>query len=179
MGNSFWWQQTFTYFKIQKSIERTNKVLQTNSDTGVVVDGLTNPKIRIGNCCLPIPGDRIIGFITKGNGIVVHNCECQNLSALDKKRCIELNWATNISRKFPTAIKISADSRPALIAEIMNVLSGSNISVSDFNVKNNLNLESIIKIKVIVSNLDDLKILIVNLKKVEGIYNIERILSWE
>ena len=163
--------------KIQKSIERTNKVLQTNSDTGVVVDGLTNPKIRIGNCCLPIPGDRIIGFITKGNGIVVHNCECQNLSALDKKRCIELNWATNISRKFPTAIKISADSRPALIAEIMNVLSGSNISVSDFNVKNNLNLESIIKIKVIVSNLDDLKILIVNLKKVEVIYNIERILS--
>ena len=163
--------------KIQKSIERNNKVLRTNSETGVVVEGLSNPKIRIGNCCLPIPGDKIIGFITKGNGIVVHHCDCQNLTALDKKRCINLEWASNINRKYPTAIKISADTRPSLIAEIMNVLSGQSIQVSDFNVKNNIDLESIIKIKVIVSNLADLEILIINLKKVEGVYNIERILS--
>lgn len=163
--------------KIQKTIERNNRVLQTNSDTGVVVEGLSNPKIRIGNCCLPIPGDKIIGFITKGNGIVVHNCDCQNISALDKKRCIDLVWANNIKRKYPTAIKISADTRPSLIAEIMNVLSGQSIQVSDFNVKNSVDLESIIKIKVIVSNLTDLGVLIVNLKKVEGVYNIERILS--
>ncbi len=163
--------------KIQKSIEKTQKLLKTNSETGVVVEGLSNPKIKIANCCLPIPGDEIIGFITKGNGIVVHNELCQNLSALDKKRCIHLDWAYEISRKYPTAIKIQATTRPTLIGEIMNLLSSENVSVSDFNVKNNPDLDSVIKIKVIISNLADLETLIVNLKKIDGVYNIERILS--
>jgi GTP pyrophosphokinase len=61
--------------------------------------------------------------------------------------------------------------------DIMNALSSFNIGVSDLNVKNDLNLESVIKIKVLVNNLDELQTLIVNLKKIEGIYNIERVLS--
>lgn len=163
--------------KIQKSIEKNQKLLKTNSETGVVVEGLSNPKIKIGNCCLPIPGDDIIGFITKGNGIVVHNKDCQNLSVLDKKRCIHLDWAYNIQRKYPTEIKILATTRNTLIGEIMNLFSSHDINVSDFSVKNNIDLESIIKVKVIVSNLSDLETLIVNLKKIEGIHNIERVLS--
>ncbi len=163
--------------KIQKSIEKNQRLLKTNSDTGVVVEGLSNPKIKIANCCLPIPGDNIIGFITKGNGIVVHNEDCQNLSVLDKKRCIHLEWAYNIQRKYPTEIKILATTRNTLIGEIMNLFSSHDINVSDFSVKNNVDLESIIKVKVIVSNLSDLETLIVNLKKIEGIHNIERVLS--
>ena len=163
--------------KIQKSIEKNQKLLKTNSETGVVVEGLSNPKIKIANCCLPIPGDNIIGFITKGNGIVVHNEDCQNLSVLDKKRCIHLDWAYNIQRKYPTEIKILATTRNTLIGEIMNLFSSHDINVSDFSVKNNIDLESIIKVKVIVSNLSDLETLIVNLKKIEGIHNIERVLS--
>lgn len=163
--------------KLQKSIDKNNRKLVTTSETGVVVEGLTNPKIRLGNCCLPIPGDKIIGFITKGNGIVVHNCNCQNLASLEKERRIELEWASDIKRKYPTGIKILGKSRTGLLMDIMNALSSFNIGVSDLNVKNDLNLESVIKIKVLVNNLDELQTLIVNLKKIEGIYNIERVLS--
>lgn len=163
--------------KLQKSIDKNNRKLVTTSETGVVVEGLTNPKIRLGNCCLPIPGDKIIGFITKGNGIVVHNCNCQNLASLEKERRIELEWASEIKRKYSTGIKILGKTRTGLLMEIMNALSSFNIGVSDLNVKNDLNLESVIKIKVLVNNLDELQTLIVNLKKIEGIYNIERVLS--
>ena len=163
--------------KLQKSIDKNNRKLVTTSETGVVVEGLTNPKIRLGNCCLPIPGDKIIGFITKGNGIVVHNCNCQNLASLEKERRIELEWASEIKRKYPTGIKILGKTRTGLLMDIMNALSSFNIGVSDLNVKNDLNLESVIKIKVLVNNLDELQTLIVNLKKIEGIYNIERVLS--
>lgn len=163
--------------KLQKSIDKNNRKLVTTSETGVVVEGLTNPKIRLGNCCLPIPGDKIIGFITKGNGIVVHNCNCQNLASLEKERRIELEWASEIKRKYPTGIKILGKTRTGLLMDIMNALSSFNIGVSDLNVKNDLNLESVVKIKVLVNNLDELQTLIVNLKKIEGIYNIERVLS--
>lgn len=163
--------------KLQKSIDKNNRKLVTTSETGVVVEGLTNAKIRLGNCCLPIPGDKIIGFITKGNGIVVHNCNCQNLQSLENERRIDLEWATDIKRKYPTGIKIVGQQRATLLADIMNSLSSSNVGVSDLNVKNDRNLESIMKIKVLVSSLDELNTLIVNLKKIEGIYNIERVLS--
>ncbi len=168
--------KVFDEEKLQKSIEKNKKLVAT-SETGVVVEGLTNPKIRLANCCLPIPGDDIVGFITKGNGIVVHNCACQNLNALGSERQIDLFWGTGITRKYPTGIKIIAQQRADLIGNIMNTLSSLNFAVSDLNVKNDQNLESLIKLKVLVSNTTDLNTLIVNLKKIEGVYNIERILS--
>jgi GTP pyrophosphokinase len=163
--------------KLQKSMDKAKRNLTTNSETGVVVEGLTNPNIKLANCCLPIPGDNIVGYITKGNGIVVHNVNCQNLSALEDRRQIKLDWASNITRKYATAIKINATTKPTLLAEILNFISQANLQVSDINVKNDLNLESTIKIKVLVSNTVELETMIINLKKVEGIYNIERILS--
>lgn len=168
--------KVFDEEKLQKSIEKNKKLVAT-SETGVVVEGLTNPKIRLANCCLPIPGDDIVGFITKGNGIVVHNCACQNLNALGSERQIDLFWGAGITRKYPTGIKIIAQQRADLIGNIMNTLSSLNFAVSDLNVKNDQNLESLIKLKVLVSNTTDLNTLIVNLKKIEGVYNIERILS--
>ncbi|MCR5787381.1 MAG: bifunctional (p)ppGpp synthetase/guanosine-3',5'-bis(diphosphate) 3'-pyrophosphohydrolase [Acholeplasmatales bacterium] len=163
--------------KLQKSMDKAKRNLTTNSETGVVIEGLTNPNIKLANCCLPIPGDEIVGYITKGNGIVVHNVNCQNLGALEDRRQIKLDWATNIVRKYATAIKINATTKPTLLAEILNLLSQANLQVSDINVKNDLNLESVIKIKILVSNTIELQTVIVNLKKIEGIYNIERILS--
>ena len=168
--------KAFDEDKLQKSIEKNKKLVAT-SETGVVVEGLTNPKIRLGNCCLPIPGDKIVGFITKGNGIVVHNCKCLNLASLEHERRIDLFWGSGITRKYPTGIKIVAEQRADLIGNIMNTLSSLNFAVSDLNVKNDQNLESLVKIKVLVSNTSDLNTLIVNLKKIEGVYNIERILS--
>lgn len=170
-------KDVFDAEKLQKSMDKAKRNLTTNSETGVVVEGLTNPNIKLANCCLPIPGDNIVGYITKGNGIVVHNVNCQNLSALEDRRQIKLDWASNITRKYATAIKINATTKPTLLAEILNFISQANLQVSDINVKNDLNLESTIKIKVLVSNTVELETMIINLKKVEGIYNIERILS--
>ena len=99
------------------------------------------------------------------------------MASLEKERRIELEWASEIKRKYPTGIKILGKTRTGLLMDIMNALSSFNIGVSDLNVKNDLNLESVIKIKVLVNNLDELQTLIVNLKKIEGIYNIERVLS--
>lgn len=152
---------------LQKQMEKTRKILTTNSETGVVVDGLPNPQIKLGSCCYPIPGDEIIGYITKGNGIVVHRCECNNLKNLGLERTIHLDWATNISRKFPTCIRVSAMQKDTLIGDLMTCINSLGLSIASINAVNTPDLQTIVKLKVLTSNLNELNNLIVNMKKLK------------
>ncbi len=157
-----------------RQMERNQRILTTNSDTGVVVEGLTNPQLKLGSCCNPIPGDEIIGYVTKGNGIVVHHLNCRNAKTFQKERIIPLKWATNPGRKYPVSIKIEATSNMNLLVEIMNTVSASNMSILAINANSSSVVSTIVKLKVMCDNLLDLEKMIINLKKVKYIYNIER-----
>ncbi len=158
---------------LNRQIERSQKILSTNSETGVVVEGLKNPLIKIGSCCNPIPGDNIIGYITKGNGIVVHNISCKNCKTFQMERIIPLDWAQDPGRKYPASIKIEATSNINLVVEIMNMVSQCGLSILAINA-NTHSIETTVKLKVMVKNLTDLKNLIINLQKIRFIYSIER-----
>ncbi len=159
---------------INRQAARNMKNLTTNSDTGVVVEGLTNPQLKLGSCCNPIPGDEIFGYVTKGNGIVVHHSGCKNLKSFQRERLIPLSWATNIDRKYPVSIKIYAQSNMNLLLEIMNVVSANNMSILAINANSNADFETIVKLKVSTTNLFELEKMIVNMKKIKYVYNIER-----
>ena len=166
--------QNITDEVLSRQMERNMRILTTNSDTGVVVEGLTSPQLKLGSCCNPIPGDKIYGYVTKGNGIVVHNSICKNIENFQKERLIELSWASNINRKYPVAIRIEATSSMNLLVEIMNTVSASNMSILAINAITKSQLETIVKLKVMTSNLAELEKMILNLKKVKNIYSIER-----
>lgn len=160
---------------IQQSIAKFNKNQKHISETGVIVDGLSNPQIKLGVCCNPLPGDPIVGYVTKGSGIVVHHKDCKNIISLPKERLINLMWDLNIQRKYPVSLKITANNNMSLLGDVMSILSSFNINVSSLNVKNNIRtLETIIKIKIIVSSLADLNNVIVNLNKISAIHEITR-----
>lgn len=118
---------------LAKQIERSQRILTTNSETGVVVEGLKNPQLKLGSCCNPIPGDPIMGYVTKGYGIVVHHRSCKNASSFAKERLISLEWATNPNRKYPVSIKITAVTNNNLLVEIMNVVSANCLSILSIN----------------------------------------------
>ncbi len=157
-----------------KQMERSKKILTTNSETGVVVEGLSNPQLKLGSCCNPIPGDPIMGYVTKGYGIVIHHQNCKNASSFAKERLIHLDWATNPNRKYPVCIKITAVTHSNLLVEIMNVVSANGLSILAINANNNQNLQTIVKLKVLTSSLMDLEKMIVNMKKIRYIDHIER-----
>lgn len=159
---------------LAKQIERSKRVLTTNSETGVVVEGLSNPQLKLGSCCNPILGDPIMGYVTKGYGIVVHHKNCKNASSFAKERLIPLTWATNPNRKYPVCIKITATTNNNLLVDIMNVVSANGLSILSINATNNQNLQTIIKLKVLTYSLNDLEKMIVNLKKIKFIDHIER-----
>src|SRR5690606_5814679 len=96
---------------IQRQIERTQRQLTATSDTGVIIEGLTTPQIKLANCCTPVPGDSIVGYVTKGSGIVVHAVHCTNLKQYDKNRLLTAYWGTNMNRKYGTWLKIKGTTR--------------------------------------------------------------------
>ena len=159
---------------LQKQLEKNNRILTTNSETGVVVEGLSNPQIKLANCCYPIPGDPIIGYVSKGNGIIVHCKECNNLLALEEERLLELQWATNIDRKYPVSIKISASQTNGIITDIINTVNSYNLGIVQINTSTTPNFETIIKLKILVKNKLQLDNLIVNLQRVPHVHGIER-----
>ncbi len=159
---------------LAKQMERSKRILTTNSETGVVVEGLSNPQLKLGSCCNPIPGDPIMGYVTKGYGIVIHHKNCKNAISFAKERLIHLNWATNPNRKYPVCIKITATSNPNLLVEIMNVVSANGLSILAINANNNQNLQTVVKLKVLTNGLNDLEKMIVNMKKIKYIDHIER-----
>ncbi len=159
---------------LQKQMDRSNRILTTNSGTGVVVEGLTNPLIKLGNCCSPIPGDKIFGYITKGNGIAVHREGCKNLQAFDEHRLLPLEWASNINRSYGVMIKISAHQNAQLLTSIINCVAANKLNIVAINAQNDEDFSTIVKLKILVNKTLDLETLIVNLKKIPSIYNIER-----
>lgn len=159
---------------LQKQIEKSNRILTTNSETGIVVEGLSNAQIRLGNCCNPIPGDEIVGYVSKGNGIIVHTKNCNNLQTLEGERFTKVLWATNLVRKYPCRIKITTSSNNNVFGNIINIINSSSLQIASVSAATNNNLEMIIKLKLLTSGTSDLEKLIVNLRKVHEIYQIER-----
>ncbi|MDR2827883.1 MAG: bifunctional (p)ppGpp synthetase/guanosine-3',5'-bis(diphosphate) 3'-pyrophosphohydrolase [Acholeplasmatales bacterium] len=161
-------------FFLNKQMEKTSRILISQSDTGIVIEGLQNPLIKLASCCNPVPGDSITGYITKGQGIVVHAGFCKNLLNLDKKRYIEALWATDITRKYPCWLKIICESRNLILTDVITAINASNVQIAEFNSHNTSTLEMVIKIKATILNATVLEVLFANLKKIQGVYSIER-----
>lgn len=159
---------------LQRQLDKAQRILTTTHVSGIIVEGLSTPQIKIANCCLPVPGDSIVGFVTRGSGIAVHHKDCPNLKNFDKERIVDVFWASNIERKYPTRIRIIANNRENIIADIITMINASNVTIAEINSLTNQKLENITTIKLITKNIDDLENVMLNLMKVANIYTIER-----
>lgn len=160
-------------------IQRINEsvYLDQKNDTNVVVEGLKNPSIKLSNCCTPIPGDPITGYISKGSGIAVHRTECNNLQALDAKRHIEVHWGNDDTKQYTVNIKIIVSNRDNILAEIINMVTHNTGKVIQVAASTNRRLEGIIKLKMSIKNRKELEQIIRSLESVSDIYSIERMMK--
>jgi len=159
---------------LARQMNKATKQLIAHSDTGVVVEGLSNPKIRLAVCCSPVKDDEIIGYVSKGDGIVVHTKACSNIASYEKQRFIEVHWGTNVVRKYATWIRLMGTNRPNLVADVVLAINALGISIVEMSAVSNSQLQSVIKLKVSVPSIIELNNCMANLTKVAGIYEIER-----
>ncbi|TNF09257.1 MAG: bifunctional (p)ppGpp synthetase/guanosine-3',5'-bis(diphosphate) 3'-pyrophosphohydrolase [Bacillota bacterium] len=159
---------------LQRQMEKASRQLTTHSETGVVIEGLSSPQLKLANCCLPIPGDDIFGYVSKTSGIVIHSKQCPNAPQFEENRIIEAFWSQGITRKYPTWIKIIGTNKPTLLTEVVTTVNAQQVSIAEVNAVTSANLEMMIKLKISISHQQALQSLMVNLQKITDIYSVER-----
>lgn len=148
---------------------------KTSSKIGVYVPGVESMKMSIAQCCLPVYGDDIVGYITQGDGVKVHRAECRNVK-VEGARLIQVKWEEeNVERQYDCKLTVLAHDRNFLVTDIVTTVSQSKAPMVKFNATvNQETLLSTIKMTIQVHNLEQLRTLIANLKKVDSVITVER-----
>jgi len=160
----------------QDLINQINKQADTpkKASSEVVVEGLDNPSLKLANCCSPVPGDEIVGYVSKGVGIAVHRKACKNVQNFDEDRLIDVAWGSNEGVSYNVNLKLMVSNRDNILAEIVNTITASKGKVNQVVASTNARGEAIMKLKVGVHAKDELDVIIQNLNKVKDVYAIER-----
>lgn len=158
----------------EKRVSRPQKAVH-----GVLVEGLDNCLIKFSKCCTPVPGDDIVGFITRGNGVSIHRTDCQNylkqrLATGADGRWIDVSWADNTTDLYITTLRILAKERSGLIMDIATALNALNAKVRSLSARDVGNDQSTAAVTVEVRDVDELKVIINRLAAIRGVIEIRR-----
>ncbi|MDU5721985.1 MAG: bifunctional (p)ppGpp synthetase/guanosine-3',5'-bis(diphosphate) 3'-pyrophosphohydrolase [Clostridium butyricum] len=164
---------------IEEQIAKTAKQPEPNS-YGITVKGESNLMVRFAKCCSPVPGDDILGYITKGRGVSVHRRDCSNLQNLietDGEKVVEVNWGKSLNTSYFAEIQVQAEDRENLLADTMSVISDLKLQLSAVNA--NLGKEgfAFINIKIKITSVDNLNDLMKRIKRLKGVLDVYRVNS--
>lgn len=159
--------------------ESKEKEKEKKGKGGIVVKGIHDVAVRFSKCCNPVPGDEIVGFVTRGRGISIHRTDCVNIlnfPANERARLIEAEWeqTENKDEKYSAEINIYAGNRKGLIVDISRLFTEANIDVRFMNSRVNKKQLATINLGFVVSDKEELNRLIDNLRKIDGVTDIER-----
>ena len=147
----------------------------TKAARGIKVEGIDNLLIRFSKCCNPVPGDEIVGFITRGRGISIHCKDCPNvLKAGEKERLLKVYWQTDSDISYPVAIEITAMDRPNLLAEVMHAVSESKVNITAVNGRTTRDKIFIVNMTFVVRDLEHLEHIINKIKRVKDVFSVRR-----
>jgi len=148
------------------------KVTNKNIDADIIVSGIDKVKVNLANCCNPVYGDEIIGYITKGNGITVHRLNCHNLEMLED-RTLEVKWNTNVNKRYMTCLLVHTNDTTNHILDLIQTISSFNVSVDGVKTMSRGD-KSVYEVTCYVTGLEQLTKLLLNLSKNSYIDKVER-----
>lgn len=160
-----------------KELETTRTQKKTkSSNNGVIVKGIDNCLVKLSKCCNPLPGDEIIGYITRGRGVSVHRKDCVNIKDLFKEenRIIDVAWEKEQQASYNVNLTVLANDRLGLLADIMNVLSNTKANLVEINGKTGKDRIALIDITIEIKNLDELNNILKSIRKVDSVYEVKR-----
>ena len=162
----------------EKKIEELafSKTTYKPSKSGIVVKGIDNCLVKLSKCCNPLPGDNIIGYITKGRGVSVHCTNCPNINELleDKERIIDVYWYDDIKGSFVADIEIFATDRRGLLKDILKQVENYKGNIVGVNTRTTREKIAIINLSIQIANIEELNKLTSAIRKVDSVYDVQR-----
>lgn len=159
---------------LKKVTEREVKPVQIKDD--ILVEGIDSLKVNIANCCQPIPGDPVVGYITKGNGVSVHRITCPNMENVDE-RVIAVHWNDTVSKKYHTSLLIEAENSKNVLLDVISKTSSGDIIVDSINTLKRTGDTSLIEVTIRVPNLEKLRKFMNDLESLKHIISVERLIK--
>ena len=158
--------------ELSKRKKYSNKV----SNNGIIVKGIDNCLVKLSKCCNPVPGDTIIGYITKGRGVSIHRIDCVNAKELfnEKNRMIDVEWYNSAKTSYNVDVEIFANDRDGLVADIMNVIKDSTNNLIAISARANKEKIVATDITLEVENLEELNKTLKQLRKIDSVYEVKR-----
>ncbi len=150
---------------------------KTKNGTGVLVKGEAGVMVRMAKCCNPVPGDDIIGYITRGRGVSIHRCDCSSMGHTpeDLERMIEVSWDCSSGESFHVGIDIQAYDRNGLLMEVMAVLSELKITITNINAKVQEDTKNVsINVTVDIRDISQLDFVMTKLRRIREVYTVQR-----
>ncbi|MGF3103843.1 RelA/SpoT family protein [Rossellomorea sp. DUT-2] len=169
----------------EDNLEETMKELNSQpvkrkKDAGVQVEGIDNLLIRLSRCCSPVPGDEIVGFITKGRGVSVHRADCTNVMADEvEQRLIPVSWESdrNDRKEYNVDIEISGYDRRGLLNEVLQAVNETKTNISAVSGKSDRNKVATINMSISIQNISHLHKVVERIKQISDIYAVRRIMN--
>lgn len=170
------------FAKTEKPIEisnTANTVKMSKSSDGVVVEGIDNCLIKLARCCTPIPGDDIIGFITRGHGVSIHKRDCSNVprdisASAEPERWISAYWEAGRTERFDSTVSILSINRDGMVADLSILLANLHVSVHAISAKETKDGNCSIIVTIGVESREHLDNVIARIRKLNGVFSVER-----
>ena len=168
--------EEITEDSIERQAEKAQERKKRYSSTGVKVKGVENILIRFSKCCNPVPGDEIVGYITKGRGVSVHQKDCPNVASLlnEEERFIEVEWSSQTKESYSADVEIRAMDRKGLLAEVTSIINESKINISSFHCRITKDKMAIINFILDITDIEQLNKLIRKFRRIEGVVDVFR-----
>lgn len=159
-----------------EEIDRTKEYKDIATESGVYVEGMDNMLINLSKCCNPIPGDDIIGYITKGHGVKVHVSTCPNIIN-ETERLIDVEWVGNKeeNKRYQVDLEITGYDRNGLVNEILNLISSLKVPITRVNGLADETKQARVSLSIMVPNKHDLHRVVDRIRQLQDIYSVERV----
>ncbi len=167
------------YRKPEQTLAPTAKKTSQKASNGVIVEGLEGCLIKFARCCNPLPGDEIVGFITRGFGVSIHKCDCANVvnarrRGEDPERWVNATWASKVKETFKSTLDILASDRIGILADVSVQLGNMRIPIHSVMAKELKTGQTSIQVSIGINDLNQLQTIINNLSRIPGVSSVKR-----
>jgi len=154
---------------------RVKKFTEKAEQQGILIHGLDDILIHLGKCCTPIPGDEVVGYITRGRGVTIHRESCSNIRNLDPDRRIEVTWADADRATYPAKVRVSTVDQKGMLAAVSNAISAGEANILEAKVATTPDYVAILDFVVDVKDRAQLRKILSSIRRLEGVKLVERI----